>query len=126
MAMFVIVVCGLISAASLRMLSTTQLSNSFEIQSARAFFAAESGMQREMERLFPLGASASASCAAATGGVSWSMNFASSVDGFKNCSAAITCNDLSADGEIFYRINSIGTCRNASRSLSMTARSVGS
>jgi MSHA biogenesis protein MshP len=137
-AMFTLVICGIISAASLRMLGTTQLGNAYEVQSARAFFAAETGINREMERIFirpaliTNPAPTPNTCAAAGG--NWSLNFNTSLLGLKNCSVAITCVDFLGDtntsgaldgsDERYYKIESTGTCGSASRTLKMTARSI--
>jgi MSHA biogenesis protein MshP len=137
-AMFTIVICGIISAASLRMLGTTQLGNAYEVQSARAFFAAEAGINRAMERIFIrpalITSPAPTPNTCATAGGNWSLNFDSSLLGLKNCTVAITCVDflgdtntsgaLDSSDERYYKIESTGTCGSASRTLKMTARSI--
>lgn len=84
-------------------------------QSQRAFYAAESGAQIGMNRIF-LGAG---SCGASP------INF--SADGLGNCSAALACSQIDVSTVTYYTVISIGTCGTgddmAQREIQVRARS---
>ncbi|GAB1266087.1 hypothetical protein [Aurantivibrio infirmus] len=112
-AAFIVVAMGLLAAAMSVVNSQTSISGAQEQVSVQTFYAAESGAQLGMNRLFydvsnPISrANASANCAAING---TSLNF--SVPGMQACRTSITC-QVSIDGAdsiSFYSISSAATC----------------
>lgn len=119
LAIFIVVVMGLLALALARTTTQTSLATAQELISLQAFYAAESGAQRGMNKLFPPGfdsnpevavrAEVNARC---TSGFTETLNF-SGIQGLSACSADIRCVCMScnpADATSFYTITSAGTC----------------
>jgi MSHA biogenesis protein MshP len=100
LAIFILVIVSLLALAIFRMTALNQNSVTQEVLTARALFAAESGAQAQMMRLFPL--SGIANCSAQT------INFNSA--GLNNCSASSTCVNRIVNGTTYYTIESNGRC----------------
>lgn len=116
LAVFIIVIMG---GLALTMSRTVSQSNTSVIQTAiamQAFYAADSGAQWGMNRLFynagtPLSrAAVDASCAALTG---QSLNFAT--DGLRNCNVQLQCARTidASDTSSYYLISSAAHCGSA-------------
>ena len=120
LALFIIVVLGLLATVLYRVIAMNQLSVVQETLSARAFLAAESGAQAGMLRLFPI-SGAAASCSGSPG---ISQSFSS--NGLVGCDVTLVCNSLLVDGELYYQMTSTGVCRagnlRASRAIEVSAR----
>lgn len=99
-AIFVIVVVSLLSVAMSRMLEADKLAQSYEILGLKAFLAAESGAQLGVNRLMPPD----------SGGSCRDRTFSFVADSLRFCTAAVTCNLTSANGEDFYTLSSLGQC----------------
>lgn len=108
-AIFILVVLALLGTAMTRLIATSSQSVAYEILSTRAFYAAESGVQWGMNRLFPPGGGGG-SCAAAGGTLSFSQN------GLGGCSATVSCSGpaaVTASGggsQNHFRLTSTGSC----------------
>jgi len=101
-AILAVVLLSVLGAAMIELTSTGHRSVSGEVVGTRAFYAAESGAQYALGRLFPLNGGA-ASCAAA------SVNF--SPPGLEGCTATITCSGpTNLNGRDFYALTSTGQC----------------
>lgn len=108
-AIFVLVVLSLLGAAMTRMLATGAQSVGFEVLSARAFYAAESGAQWGMNTLFPPIGPPAGTCFA-------QQNLSFGASGLNGCNAQVTCAGpvvvANAGGATStqFRISSRGTC----------------
>ncbi len=116
----VIVLAAVLGAAMVNLVATGQQSVALEVVSTRAFYAAESGAQFGMQRLFPPSGGA-ASCANA------SVSFAT--NGLSGCSATVSCTSTGpVNGTMFYTITSSGSCSSgptqATRTIQVKARSL--
>jgi len=118
MAVFVMVVISLLGATMMELLSTSSEGVAQEVLGTRALAAANSGMQGQLQKLFPLnGAAPNFTCPAVPSLPSTSppYNF-SNITGLKNCSAIVTCSNYVTgnDGTKYYRLKSIGNCGSGS------------
>jgi MSHA biogenesis protein MshP len=112
-AAFIIVVMGLLAAGMGFVSSQTSIANAQEQVSVQTFYAAESGAQFGMNRLFyDTGtvisrSSATSACNAFSGNV---LNFSS--PGMQNCQTTVDCavNIDAADTTSFFDISSTATC----------------
>jgi MSHA biogenesis protein MshP len=116
----VIVLAAVLGAAMVNLVATGQQSVALEVVSTRAFYAAESGAQFGMQRLFPP-SGAAASCANA--------NVAFDTNGLSGCNATISCTSTGpVNGTMFYTITSSGRCSSgptqATRTIQVKARSL--
>lgn len=118
-AIFAITVLALLAVFLMRITWSQQDITTREVLSTRAWFAANSGSEWAMTRLFPL-ATDPANSSSATCSTSTTLTFTG--DGLTGCSAHVTCNDNSfnADGKTvgFYLIESKGQCGNGQFSVS--------
>ncbi|PCI59585.1 MAG: type II secretory pathway component [Gammaproteobacteria bacterium] len=124
MAVFVMVVISLLGATMMELLATSSEGVAQEVLGTRALAAANSGVQGQLQKLFPLN-SALGSCPATS-----HYNF-STIQGLYQCQADVTCSNYvtSSDGTKYYRLKSIGTCGTgtmaaASDSIVLSSRSV--
>ena len=104
MALFVIVVLGLLAAVLYRTVAIGNLSVTQEVLSARAFQAAESGAQAGMVRLFPISGGAGL-CNGSPG-----INQGLTASGLSQCSVNLICSSTVIDGVAHYQMTSTGTC----------------
>ena len=107
LAVFIITVLALIGAAMVALTRTGQEAVGSEIQSIRAFYAAESGAQIALATVLPLsgGSIGVAGCNAL------SLNPAFNATGLEGCTASASCSGQTVDGTDYYRITSLGECR---------------
>jgi len=110
LALFILVVMGALALTISRTSTQTQASAIQEFTSVQAFYAAESGAQRGMQRLF-LNANikrpdVDGRC---TG---WNQTFNFTADGLKACNAQVNCTFVvdGANTRSFYTITSLGSC----------------
>lgn len=104
-ALFIITVLSLLVLGMSQLQEGASQSLSLQIQSQRAFFAAESGAQSAVRKALDSG------CPAVT--AASPMSFASS--GLAGCSASLGCDSVTADisgpgGDTVYTITSTGNC----------------
>ncbi len=122
LALFIIIVLGLLAAVLYRTVAIGNLSVLQETLSARAFFAADSGAQAAMMRLFPT----SGVAAQCTGGAG--ITQALTGPGFHSCSVTVVCTSQTVDGDVHYQLVSTATCtagsRRASRVLEVAAHNL--
>ncbi len=110
MTLFILIVLILLGSALMRVLSTSSEAIAQEVIGTRAYMAANSAMQAELQKLFPLNGAASQCNANATYDFSVS---GTSVDGLFHCHASTTCSNYATHpttGELFYRLDSTGKC----------------
>lgn len=106
LALFIIVVLALVVAAMAEMQRGSGEMSSLQIQSQRAFYAAESGAQIALSRLMPPDGSAGASCTATF----YQRTF--SQPGLSGCSVTVTCRLDTVSGVNYYTLDSAGLCGN--------------
>lgn len=122
-AIFVIVVLGLLVSALSQLVRTSAGSTVVEVQGNRAFMAAQSGIQVAMIELFPLNSS-TADCS--------EVNIATvaySSGGLAQCRSKVSCNAFNySGGDTHYRLESTGTCEagntKTSRTVAVEARTI--
>ncbi|MEW5791781.1 MAG: hypothetical protein ACOY4L_12645 [Pseudomonadota bacterium] len=106
-AIFILVVMALLGTAMTRLIAPGSQSVAYEVLSTRAFYAAESGAQWGMNRLFPPGGGGD-SCAAASGTQSFSQS------GLTGCSATVACTvsavPTATGSQNYYTLRSTGSC----------------
>jgi len=102
-AVFVIVVMGLIASALFALFGSASQSSAANVGGARAQFAAQSGLQAGYLKLFPLTGGA-ADCSV--------TNLTFSEEGLKNCSVAVECTEIAvvALSATLYRLQATGSC----------------
>lgn len=120
MAIFVLVVVGLLGAGMVSLLKNADESVAREVISTRALLAAESGAQRKMQQLFP--ASGGPDCSAIT-------NSPLTGQGFGKCFVDVVCAAVSPEGtDTYYTVTSTGRCETATdtavRVIEVQARSL--
>jgi len=109
LALFIIIVLTLLGGALVKVLSTSSESIAQEVIGTRALMAANSGMQAELQQLFPL--NATSTCPDEPASLDRSYNF--SADGLYHCSAETTCSRYFEDSTTsinYYRLTSTGEC----------------
>lgn len=109
LALFILVVMGVLALTISRTSIQTQTSSVQELMNVQAFYAAESGAQRGMQALFlsnPKRAAVNNSCNNLNLMISFTAN------GLKACTAEVSCSFNIDPQNIysFYTINSVGRC----------------
>ena len=107
LAIFIITVLAVIGAVMVTLSQSGQQSTALEIQSIRAFYAAESGAQIGLHNIFPIagGSIGAAGCTALV------VNQTFNATGLQGCDAAVRCIPQTVSGDTYYVINSTGTCQ---------------
>ncbi|MCW8196636.1 hypothetical protein F6455_17725 [Proteobacteria bacterium 005FR1] len=113
MAAFIIVVMGLLAAGMARVGSQTSVAGAQEQISVQTFYAAESGAQYAMNRLFydtasTVSRSSAANACAAVSGSTLNLN----APGMLNCQVSILCQESVDTGNTtsFFSIDSSASC----------------
>ena len=113
-ALFVIVIVGLLAAALSRLLLDASEKVTVEVLGVRALMAAQSGVEQGLYQLYPNGSwqASTADANGKTGCDKVSSNLSFTTDGLRGCSAAIVCTTLSVtSGAVTsYRLVSSGRC----------------
>jgi len=118
LALFVIIILSLLGNILMRMISTSSETVSQEVLGTRAYMAANSAMQGELQRLFPLNPTALDNYCEPEDSNSYDFQTAANADipGLYNCEAFTTCNNYYSDTEDplavvrYYRLTSTGEC----------------
>ena len=129
--LFVLVILGLLAVAITELEQSAAEGVSMSMLSTRAFYAAESGAQSGLARLFDFDTGDPNTVVNPTACIAdFSLTY--TVAGLSGCTAAVTCSlqraDMDADGsaEYFFTIDSTGTCdfgdTSAMRSVEVRAR----
>jgi len=127
MTLFIIIVLILLGGALMRVLSTSSEAIAQEVIGTRAYMAANSAMQAELQKLFPLNSSSTCPLAPLAPSES-SHDFSTSgmdVDGLFHCTAKTSCSWYATHpqtSERFYRLTSTGKC--ASSALQSDSKNV--
>jgi len=123
-AIFVIVVMALLAAGLVKILASTAESVAYEVIGTRAYAAAQTGAQWQLLEVFPHDTDTRTACQSTITEPDFS-----SVEGLKDCTATVTCNDDGEfDGTTYYIITSVGKCEVGgvitSRTVEIEARSL--
>ena len=105
LAIFIITVLALVIAAMSQLQQTSSEGVSLQVQSHRAFYAAESGIQLALNRLIPPDGSAGSACSASP---FYQRDF--SIPGLPNCSVTVNCSVITVTSINYYTLNATGTC----------------
>ena len=122
MALFIMIVLILLGSALVKVLSTSSETIAQEVIGTRAYMAANSAMQAELQKLFPLNAGAS-QCNENLAGI-FNHDF-SAAAGLYHCKAKTSCNLYATHpqtNERFYRLTSVGKC--ASSALAADSKNI--
>lgn len=114
-AIFVITVMALLAALIFQLVRNNAETTQEEILLVRAFYAAESGVQLELNKVFPPDGAAG-SCAAGPN----AYDFAD--EGLNGCAAETSCSALVVSAETYYTVRSTGTCGDVSRTVQVRAQ----
>ena len=104
-ALFVITVLALIVVALTDLEESSGISFSLDVNSMRAFYAAESGAQVDMANIFPAGG-AVVNCSTVTS----TVGFPSTALGLNGCSARVERSCVTVDGVKYFSLQSTGSC----------------
>lgn len=110
LALFIVVVMGVLALTISRTSIQTQTSSIQEFTNIQAFYAAESGAQRGMQHLFLNTAILRSDVDGRCTGLNQSYNFTAA--GLKACTAQVRCNFVIDAGNLrsFYNLTSVGSC----------------
>lgn len=113
LALFIIVVLSMLGAVMIRILLTGAETVAREVISTRAFFAAESGAQRQLNAIFPPGAAMDLSACANANNTPRTNTY--TMGGLLACSdVSVSCQYLQVEGTYYFNISSTGRCGPAS------------
>lgn len=105
LAIFVITALALIIAALSQLQSSSSATVSVQVNSQRAFYAAESGAQVAMNLLFPPDGSAGRVC---TTSPFYSQSY--NVNGLRGCQASVDCSSVTDGVQTIFTLRSTGRC----------------
>ena len=106
MALFVITILAMIIAAITDLEESSGVGFGLDVNSMRAFYAAESGAQVDMANIFPATGS-SASCGPLT-----SSTYSFSSTGLNGCEAVVDRSCVSIESVDYFTLTSTGSCGN--------------
>lgn len=112
LALFILVVMGALALTISRTATQTQNSSIQEFTNVQAFYAAESGAQRGMQRLFFSAATPLTRTGINNRCTGWTQSYTFSSAGLQACTALVTC-ALTTDANnirSFYTLTSTGSC----------------
>jgi len=113
MALFIIVVLTLLGGALMKVLTSSSEAIAQEVLGTRAYMAANSAMQAELQQLFPLNSTANTCNANVGNNVTYDFSTSgTNVDGLYHCTAITHCTNYVTHSTLgrFYRIKSTGKC----------------
>lgn len=133
-AIFILVVLSLLGAALIEIMETNEEAFTYEVLGTRAYNAAQSGIQWEMQKLFPLrDASNPQSSNSAMCTTSDTIVTFSGITGLNNCSAIVNCELLTHESATtvttnYFTVTSTGQCdingEITSRTIEVQAKSI--
>jgi len=107
MALFIITILAMIIAAITDLEESSGVGFGLDVNSMRAFYAAESGAQAAMAEIFPASGGGGGSC----GSITATHTFSKS--GLNGCKAEMTCSRMTVNGLDYYTLKSTGSCGNS-------------
>ncbi|OUS28289.1 hypothetical protein A9Q99_12220 [Gammaproteobacteria bacterium 45_16_T64] len=102
-AIFVITVLGLLIGSVAKMNETTSVGFGQDLHSIYAFYAAESGIDIALARVFPAGGTGAVTCDSST-------YSSTSVEGLNSCDVAVECSTFSNGSDNYYTFTSTASC----------------
>jgi MSHA biogenesis protein MshP len=117
-ALFVITVMAFLAAAIFQLVRNNAETTAEEILLIQSFYAAQTGIQFGLNRVFPPDGSATTCLAPETTYPEYEL----AVQGLNACAAVVTCTPLTVSGETYYTIESKGTCGDVSRTVQVRAQ----
>jgi MSHA biogenesis protein MshP len=106
-AVFILVVMSLLGAALIKMMRTNEDAYAYEVLGTRAYNAAQSGMQRKLQQIFPLRVAGSDPAACTN---DERFDFSDNIVGLSGCFTTTNCESLTHETTTFYTITSRGEC----------------
>lgn len=103
MAIFIVTILALLIATMSQVQESSSEGVSLQVQSNRAFYAAESGIQLALNLLLP-----PSGAAAACSGSLYSRSY--TAPGLSGCSVAVSCTSVLINSENYYTLTSTGQC----------------
>ena len=106
-AIFILVVMSVLGAAMINMLRSNEQTYAYEVLGTRAYAAAQSGVQRKLQELFPLGEGTNISQCSTESTFSFTNH-----EGLNSCQATVSCSSkLHAESVIrYFTVSSNGQC----------------
>ncbi|WP_426359768.1 hypothetical protein ACPUVO_05950 [Pseudocolwellia sp. HL-MZ19] len=106
---FILVIMSLLGAALIEIMESNEDAYTYEVLGTRAYNAAQSGIQIEMQNVFPL-IEASGGTPSVCDNNSRDESF-TSIDGLSGCLATLQCSSITHESSTtYYTISSIGQC----------------
>lgn len=109
-AIFIITVLALVIAGMAAVQRWSAQSVILQVQSQRAFYSAESGLQLALNLLLPPDGSPGQSCTVSPFYSHIFIPPAGKASGLDGCSVSVSCRSVVAGTETFYLLDSTGTC----------------
>jgi MSHA biogenesis protein MshP len=128
-AIFVIIVLSVLGTALVKILESSQESVAYEVLGTRAYTAAQSGLQWQLAKVFPLNLpdpliTLESDCADNDNALSSSNNTL----GLAQCDVSVTCTKIDHASISYYTITATGTCaigsEQTSRKIAVEARTL--
>ena len=113
LALFVIIVLTLLGSVLMKMISTSSETVSQEVLGTRAYMAANSALQGELQRVFPLNGAAGVCNANNSFTYDFQTSANEDIPGLYDCQASTTCVNYHTDSVNnvnYYRLTSTGEC----------------
>lgn len=102
-AIFVITVLGLLIGSMAKMNETSSVGFGQDLNSIFAFYAAESGIEIGLARVFPAGGTGAVACNSST-------YSSTGVEGLNDCDVTVTCTTFSNGSDAYYTLTSTASC----------------
>jgi MSHA biogenesis protein MshP len=106
-AIFISVIMVLLVLSMSQILNKSKASIAYEVLGTRAFFAAQSGMERALSLLFPLNSVALTACPASLAPLTIAFN---SISGLESCRVDVSCIPETNGTVTHFRLRSTGSC----------------
>lgn len=118
-ALFIMVIVSLLGTALLNTITSSGKTIAYQVTGTRALAAANTGAERRLNELFPLGNSLTAQRCDET---TTYDDTGGTTTGLSQCSIATQCTDFKQFDVVYYHIESTGTCNLASRTIVVKAK----
>lgn len=107
LAIFIIVVMALLGAALLKIMITNEEDYVYEVLGTRAYNAAQTGIQRKLQQIFPLNDEDGNITVCAGVDATFELT---TVAGLNQCRADVTCTTFEHDSVNYFTVTSVGSC----------------
>jgi MSHA biogenesis protein MshP len=120
-ALFVITVMAVLAAMIFQLVRNNAQTTQEEILLVRSFYAAETGVQFGLNRIFPPDGIGADTCPFAPNPTT-TVTYNLEEDGVAECKAEVTCTKVTADSTDYFTVQSKGTCGDVSRTIQVRAQ----